>query len=261
MHTRQIKTFILAIIATLSVTACSSTNGSESVVFPATQQAAIIPATGGPCDNPLIPIKPGATWTYFSTGSPSGDFTYTDTITEIRADGFTLTSQFSDLVHLQEWTCLPEGLRALQPGSGATASLSTQNMTAEFTTLEVTGVTLPVEISSGMQWQYHFNMQGFTAMPGDQQAPSNGTFSLTMQHIGNETITVPAGTFEAVKIQSTTAMEIITDFQGIQVPLSINGSSVIWFAPGVGYIKSIENSDFSDTPYTATTELQSYQIP
>jgi hypothetical protein len=47
----------------------------------------------------------------------------------------------------------------------------------------------------------------------------------------------------------------------MQVPISINASSMVWYAPGVGFIKSIENSDFGGTPYTSTTELQSYIIP
>ncbi|MBV6392843.1 MAG: hypothetical protein KPEEDBHJ_02070 [Anaerolineales bacterium] len=218
--------------------------------------------TGGLCDNALFPVKQGATWTYFNTGSPSGDFSYTDTITEVRADGFTLTSQFADLIRTQEWQCEAGGLKALEMGgAGAAASISTQGTTAEFTTTGITGISLPKEITPGMQWQYSLTMQGVTAMPGDQNAQSTGAFSLTMQEMGKETVSVPAGAFEAVKFQATSLMQITANFQGLQVPVTMNGTSIVWYAPGVGYIKSIENSDFGGAPYTSTTELQSYSIP
>jgi hypothetical protein len=218
--------------------------------------------TGGLCDNALYPVKQGATWTYLSTGSPSGDFSYTDTIAELRADGFTLTSQFTGLTRTQEWACETGGLKALElGGAGAAASISTQGTTAEFTSSDITGISLPKEITPGMQWEYSLKMQGVTAMPGNQNAQSTGTFSMTMQEIGRESVTVPAGTFEAVKLQSTSLVQITADFQGLQVPVTINGSSFVWYAPGVGYIKSVENSDYGGTAFTSTTELQSYNIP
>ncbi|RJP54901.1 MAG: hypothetical protein C4557_02265 [Anaerolineaceae bacterium] len=229
---------------------------------PASQGDPNIPATGGLCGNDLYPIKQGATWTYSSTGGPGGDFIYTDTITAMRPDGFTLSTQFSELARTQEWSCETDGLKALELGnSGATASISAQGMTAEFTTSDVSGISLPREVQPGMQWQYSLAMQGVLAMPGDQQAQSTGTYSVTMQEMGRETITVPAGAFEAVKIQTNYNIQVAAEFQGIQVPITVSGSSIVWYASGIGYIKSIENSDFGDAPYTVTTELLSYSIP
>lgn len=219
------------------------------------------PTTFSLCNNELYPVRSGASWTYASTGSPAGDFTYTDAITNVRADGFTLTTQFDGLTRTQEWSCEADGLKALQLGGGPSASVTTENAAAEFTTLDVTGISLPKQVPMGTQWQYSLTMQGFTAMPGDQQAQSTGMFTSAMQAIGTETITVPAGTFDAVKIQVKGNMQISAEFQGMQVPISFNTSSVVWYAPGIGFVKSIENSDFGDTPYTATTELQSYILP
>ncbi|MDP1546425.1 MAG: hypothetical protein Q8L87_10405 [Anaerolineales bacterium] len=259
--------FSFAIISVLLSTLACSLTADALPQQPPQQETPnifdpIIPVTGGACGNDLQPVQQGATWTYTSTGSPSGDFTYTDTISEVRDNGYTLTSQITGLTRTQEWECLPEGLRTLQlGGGGASASISTQEMTTQFETVEISGVNLPKSITPGLQWQYSLTMQGVTAMPGDQQAESTSMAAFIMQEIGAETITVPAGTFEAVKFQSTSTIQVTADFQGTQVPIIINGSSIVWFAPGVGYIKSIENSDFGGTPYTATTELQSYSIP
>lgn len=258
---------LIAMSMAFALGACNAGNTSPAVVFPPTlqpsgaEQTANIPTTGNVCDNALFPVRQGASWTYFSTGSPSGDFTYTDTITEVHAEGFTLHSQLDALTRTQAWSCEPDGLKALQLGGGTTASISIQAMTAEFTTIEANGISLPREINAGEQWQHNLIIQGSIAMPTDQQAQSNGTYSVTMQAAGTETITVPAGTFEALKIQATSAVQIDANFQGVPVPITINGSSVLWYAPGIGFIKSIENSDFSGSPYTATTELQTYYIP
>ena len=213
------------------------------------------------CNNPLYPIKQGATWTYASTGGPGGSFTYTDTITATRADGFTLTSQFADLTRTQEWTCQADGLKALQLGGGTAAGISTLGMTAAFTTLEITGISIPNQVTAGMQWDYSLIMQGTMAMPGNQQAQSNGTYSVTMQEMGTESITVPAGIFEATKIQSNSTIDIVTIFEGIEVPIKFNGTTISWYVPGIGFVKSVENGDFGGTAFSATTELQSYNIP
>jgi hypothetical protein len=128
-------------------------------------------------------------------------------------------------------------------------------------TSDVTGISLPREITPGMQWQYGLKMQGTMAMPGDQQSPSNGAYAVTMQEMGRETITVPAGAFETARFQANSSVDIMTDFQGIQVPVKYTATTLLWYAPGVGFIKSVENGDFGGTAFSITTELQSYNIP
>jgi hypothetical protein len=213
------------------------------------------------CNNPLLPVRQGASWVYSSTGGPIGDLIYTDTITEVHADGFTITSQFTDGSRPQAWRCTADGLLALQPGGSTAAGISTQGMTAEFTTVDITGLSLPKTITDGQQWQFNMTMQGTIAMPGEQQSQSSGTYAVEMQALGRETVTVPAGTFDAVKIQANSKVNVNTDFQGTSLPITFDGTSILWYAPNVGYIKSIENGNFSGTTFTTTTELQTYQIP
>jgi hypothetical protein len=219
------------------------------------------PTSSDLCKNILYPTTQGATWIYTSNGGPSGSFNYTNSISAVRADGFTLTSQFADITRTQEWACQPDGLKALQLGGGSAAGISIQVMTAELTTLEITGVSLPKDILSGMQWQYSVSLQGTVAMPGDQRSQSSGTYSVSMKELGRETVTVPAGTFEAIKIQSNSTVDIIATFEGLEVPIKFDGASITWYAPGVGYVKSVESGDFGGEAFSAITELQSYSIP
>jgi len=239
---------ITAIILLFTLVSC--TTGAENTS-----------GTSGSCNNPLYPVKQGAIWTYSSTGGPGGTFIYTDTITDVHADGFTLTSQFADMTRTQEWFCQTDGLKALQIGGGSAAGISTQGITAQFMTSDVTGISLPREITKGIQWQYSLKMQGTLAMPGDTQSPASGSYSVTMQEIGKDTITVAAGTFETIRFQANSSVDIMTDFQGTQIPVKYDATSLIWYAPNVGFVKSVENGDFGGTAFSIITELQSYNIP
>lgn len=215
----------------------------------------------GSCENFLFPVKPGATWTYSSAGGPGGSLTYTDSIAEVRADGFTLASQFGDSVRRQEWFCRSDGLQALQISGGNAAGITMQGITADFTTTDVKGINLPRELSAGAQWQYELKMTGAMAMPGEAQSPSSGTYLATFQETGKQTVTVPAGTFETARLQANSSVRIISNFQGTPLPITYNAVTLLWYAPGVGLVKSVENGDFGGTTFSITTELQSYQIP
>jgi hypothetical protein len=254
----------LTLLLSASLTACGAGNtGNTDVVLPILQTSNPndSPATSEICNNALYPTLQGATWIYASTGGPNGSFNYTNSITAVHADGFTLATQLADQTRTQEWTCQPDGLKALQLGGGSAEGISIQGMTAELKTSDVSGVNIPQTLTSGMQWQYSLNLQGTIVMPGDPQAPANGIYSITMQEMGRETVTVAAGTFEAVKIQSNSTVDIISSFAGNEVPIKFSGTTITWYAPGVGYVKSVENGDFGGETFSATTELQSYSIP
>jgi hypothetical protein len=257
--------FVFAIITiAILITACSTGDASANPILP----TILTPAEGQPnglppagsCENSLLPVVQGASWNYYSAGGPNGDFFYTDTITESTSTGFTLSSQFPSLTLTQKWFCAQEGLLALQLGGGTTASVSMQNMIADFKTKEISGVSLPRAITPGMQWDYRLVIEEAAAL-ASESAQSPGTFNLTMQEMGSETIHVPAGVFETVKLQATFDAQINIDFQGSFYLYTVNGSSIHWYTPGVGLVKSIENIEFSGTPFTSTTELQSYSIP
>ena len=110
-------------------------------------------------------------------------------------------------------------MKALELGGGAIASISAQGMAAEFITTAISGISLPGQIVSGMQWQYNLTMQGMIPMPTGEQVQSNGAYSAAMQEMGTETITVPAGTFEVIKFQSTSTVDFLVPFGDLQVPM------------------------------------------
>ncbi len=217
-------------------------------------------ASAGPCANPLYPVVKGASWTYAVTGAPTGPLSYTDTVTDVRADGFTVSSQFDKLTRTQEWACKPEGLLALELGGGPAGAVSTSQVDVQLTTSNVQGVTLPARVSTGNKWAYSLDFQGTTQV-GGITAQETGKAAIDLNAIGTESITVPAGTFEATKIEVDSTLNFQIEMQGTATPVIFTGKSTVWYAPGVGMIKSVDKGELGGTTYTTTTELQSYSIP
>jgi hypothetical protein len=219
--------------------------------------------TGGDlCFNPLYPVTQGATWTYSSTGisGATESYTFTDTVSAVRIDGFTLTSQFSGLTRTQEWSCRPEGLVALQLGSGPAGGISTSQVRMDVTTSNINGVTIPAEITPGQTWSYSLDYTGSVEMAG-AAGEAQGNAASSMNALGMESVTVPAGTFDAMKIVASTTMDIQATYQGITAPLTLTTTSTVWFAPNVGWVKMENNGNLQGSQFTETISLESYNIP
>lgn len=214
-----------------------------------------------PCANPLYPVKQGATWTYATTGGPTGPTSYTSTISDVRSDGFTVSSQFDKVSLTQEWACKPEGLLALQLNGAATAALSANGAQAQFTTTKSEGVTIPANVAVGDEWTYHLEFQGQMNIAGGQQANATGTADFHLKALGTESVSVPAGTFDAMKIQIDTTINMQISAQGVNVPVNLTDTGTAWYAPGVGMVKSADAVNVTSFAATITTELQSYNIP
>ena len=219
------------------------------------------PAAGqGLCTNVYYPVRQGATWTYKSTGGPAGEYSFTDTITAVHGDGFTLSTQIGDLTRTQEWTCTAEGLAALQLGGAPAAMLNSQNIQLNLDINNATGVTFPSQINPGEQWQQNMDVTG-SVKAMNEEAEAAGTVQMSFNAVGNESVTVPAGTFDALKVNVEVALNVNATYEGITLPVSFSGVYTYWFAPGVGWVKASGTGTVLGSSFTDSTELQSYSIP
>ena len=277
MKANRIRNLLSLFLALLFVTACGapeigSTQQPIETAEPSTTEqsgdteiAPIATETSSQsatslCSNTYYPVREGATWTYKSTGSTAGEYSFTDTVTSVRDDGFTLTSQFGDLTRTQEWSCAQEGLVALQLGGTSAATLNTQDMQLNLDVKNVSGVTFPREITAGDQWQHNLDFEGQMDIAG-QSGEATGSAQTSFTALGNESVTVPAGTFEAMKIQVDSTLNINVEFQGLSVPVTIGGTYTYWFVQDTGWVKASGTGDFGGQSFTETIELQSYNIP
>ncbi len=260
------------------ITACSKANttptsapaSTQASVNTETPAAAVTLATEAPgspgdatlvageqCANQYYPVREGATWNYASTGSPAGNYNYTDSITSVRADGYTLTSKFGDLTRTQEWACKPEGLVALQLGGGA---LTSNNLKLQIETQNATGVTYPAKINPGDEWDYALDFTGKMDLAGNS-GDATGNDKVHFKALGVESVTVPAGTFDAMKVQTDTTLDINVTYQGLKVPVAFTGSYTYWYAQDVGWVKASGTGSVAGQSFSENIELQSFNVP
>ena len=269
MEQKKMYALVSALLITLIVAACSAPPVPPTSTQPieTTQGTATIPAaqptpTAGQslCTNLYYPVRQAATWTYKSTGGPAGEYTFTDTISSVREDGFTLSTQIGDLTRVQEWTCTVEGLSALQLGGAPAAMLNSQNIQLNLNVNNMTGVTFPSRVNPGDQWQQNLDVTGnVTAF--NEEAEATGSVQMSFNAIGNESVTVPAGIFDALKVEVDVTLNLNATYQGIALPVSFTGDYTYWFAPNVGWVKASGTGTVLGNSFTDTTELQSYSIP
>jgi hypothetical protein len=276
MEQKKIYALVSVLLITLILAACSappvpptSTQPIETATVTLTETASVPTATvdgttpvaeQSLCTNLYYPVRQGATWTYKSTGGPAGEYSFTDTITSVRENGFTLSTQIGDLTREQEWTCTAEGLSALQLGGAPAAMLNSQNIHLNLNVNNVTGVTFPSQINPGHQWQQNLDVTGnVTAF--NEEAEATGSVQMSFNALGNESVTVPAGTFEALKVEVDVALNLDATYEGITLPVSFTGDYTYWFAPNVGWVKASGTGSVLGNSFTDTTELQSFNIP
>jgi hypothetical protein len=267
MEERKIRSILSLLLTLIFLAACSLPSTptvvpqTTQIAPPATEAATGMPVTGeGLCANAYYPVRQGATWNYKSTSSAAGEYSFTDTITAAREDGFNLSTQFSGVTRTQEWACQPEGLVALQFGGAPAAMLNAQNMQLTLQVSNVSGVTFPKEINAGDQWQHNLDLQGSMTVAG-QEGTATGNSQTSFTAIGNESVTVPAGTFDAMKIQVDTTLNLNVSSQGLSVPVAFTSSYNYWFVQGVGWVKNSGTGNAPEMSFSETTELQTYSIP
>jgi hypothetical protein len=245
----------------LQSTATAPTTLTETAFAPtATLETSTPAAAQGLCTNTYYPVRQGATWTYKSTGGPAGEYSFTDTIPSVRDDGFTLSTQVGDLTRTQDWTCSAEGLAALQLGGAPAAMLNSQDIQLNLDINTGTGVTFPRQINPGDRWQQTMDFTGNVTMM-NEEAQATGTAQMNFSAIGNESVTVPAGSFEALKVEVDVTLNIQAAYGGVTLPVAFSGEYAYWFAPNVGWVRSSGTGNVLGSSFSDTTELQSYSIP
>jgi hypothetical protein len=210
---------------------------------------------GGSCANPYLPIIQGATWNYKLTGTVPD--TFTRSIVSVETSGFTDEDVFGTGVSRQgKWNCDNGNLIALDPSAGASASVNLKNVSVDFKTTELSGVTLPASIKVGDNWTQNTTIEGTETING-QQIPAKNKFTNTCKAIGLESVTVEAGAFNAMRVECQTVMEITITMQGNPVNTDLTINSINWYAEKTGLVKTSSSGQGFDS----TIELTSYKIP
>lgn len=214
----------------------------------------------GLCANRYYPIYEGATWKYKSTGARSGDYEFAETITEVHEDGFTVTTQIGDEPRVHKWTCTREGLVTQQLSNSASAAMSSQCIGLDIEMKSISGVTFPQQMREGMEWTQDLEFIGKVDVT-DTSATAGGRAHTDFVARGIESVTVPAGTFDAMKVDTVTTIDTSVVVQGFEVPSTFKSTSTFWYVKDVGWIKTINEGEVGGQTFTEVIELQSSSIP
>jgi hypothetical protein len=174
------------------------------------------------------------------------------TVTSAGGGAATMDFSFEGATFTAHWSCAEGGLASYDFGSFSTSDLGGLG------TLEVVGTSgswLPsVEaLEGGGSWSHEFTTSAAFSAEGfsvDITAETIENFTAG----GVETVSVPAGTFDAIRVDGTTT----TTVSGgpIAIP-TVSSTQTFWFAPGVGIVRFTSSSE----GYTSSGDLTSYSIP
>jgi hypothetical protein len=226
----------------------SETGGSPSVSAP--------PPVSDPCRNDYFPVVEGATWRYQRTAL--GRTTPIAQSFEAIGDaGFTVLQLLAGGGERDVWTCGADGLVNVQQYATGPHGGPPPPGTVDFHHFRSRGVTVPTELSPGSNWKQvvtsraRFNVAGTWY---DERQVVKSTYRAADE----ETITTPAGTFDALKVLITTNTHKTAPDFGQGIDLRSGTSTMQWWAPGVGIVRSIIDAGSGST---TTIVLVAYDVP
>jgi hypothetical protein len=266
MKTKKTACFITGCALILSALACNlapspAPQEASATIAPVAASTEETPPTGGPseshspCENPYLPVVTGAAWNYQLTG-PIPD-TFTRSIIGVEGDKFTDQDTFGTGVTRQSnWVCDNGNLTALNPAGGGSSAVDVDNYSADFQATQSSGVTIPLTIAPGDAWTQTITLEGKHTISGTE-IPTKTDFSNSCKAVGIESVTVPAGVFDAVRIECETVMNITITMNDSPIQQNITILGANWYAENVGLVKTFSATNGVES----TIELTSYNIP
>jgi len=205
------------------------------------------------CDHPYLPLRTGASWSYATT---EGAYTWSVTSASGSAEAASATMDFSvpEVNFTVHWTCSPAGITSYDFG---TISSSAYGAIASVEVASSSGSWLPAAESMvpGFSWSNDYTTVISTSAEGFSiETTATTSESWTVAGIG--TVAIPAGTFDALRIDGTATTTVTSSSFGIAIPPS-TWSQSFWLVEGVGIVRYSTSGE----GYTSSAELTSYSIP
>lgn len=182
------------------------------------------------CDHPFFPVREGWVWSYRLSVDNS---TYTVSFTNVSARGFTQRQTLKDIVIESRWSCESSGLiqpEYIQP-------LNNRGVQMNLKTRKADGVTIPQVMQVGTTWSYSYEVSGEMKQQG-MTMQIEQSISTTNKVLGQESVTVPAGHFTALKVESTTTIRGSMKMGEHSIPLSTTLKTYAWYAQGWGWLRA-----------------------
>jgi hypothetical protein len=244
---------ILAILfATLACRLTPAPYVTEVIPFP-DPTGTYTPDYSGPCANVLYPFIEGRQWVYEKTrldesGSTPLRSKFSISVVEITDSRTILNSlDMATGVTTQATVDCQEGALTNIP-MVLVGSILGDNLVRDIQVDYVSGVFAPrseeLEASNwNMTWEGEYVVSGVITLTADGVPVTitlnNSPMTLTWQNAGQETLTVPAGTFEdAYKVRGTIRVAASINYAGLTGIGTLTFEIAQWFTPYVGLLKT-----------------------
>lgn len=209
----------------------------------------------GPCEHEYYPLKPGYKVDYRSSYTAS-DGGYTISVTDDGPASVLLRLIFRNGTRSeQKIVCENGGLKALGYVDLANAS---RDGRATVETISADGYLLPQNIQIGSDWTVVFKTRMKIPVPQANNGPMvlDANVSIRQRAVAEEIVTVPAGTFRALKVLSETFM----DTESGRLFIGNGDGPVVrtseWWVKGKGMVKSVTSFASAEGIVVEATSIQ-----
>ncbi len=243
---------IFLLVLSLLLAACNYP-GLQPQPSPTATTPSSSPATPTPipplCYNLYFPNNNGTEWQYSGTTSLSGSYSLTNTIIASTPESFMQQTKSDGATYPIKFDCSTQGLAVANPiEQYAGAILNAPWMPVNIKLTSVTGITLPANIKPGDSWQQ--NQSGQVQYQG---ATTDGKVVFSYHAADLESVTVPYGTFNALRVNITISIKV--------TPLEVQLGTydlTLWLAPNIGLVKSEGISHVPGLEFTDSMQLTRY---
>lgn len=250
----RLRHLLAAFFVILSISVLSSCNlpQRQSIQtpiqpYPSTVQST--PAHLSPCTNQYFPNAIGDRWEYSGTNSLTGAYARSDSINNSNTNSFTQGTTLANSTYSVQYDCSFAGLVATNPiEQYAGILLSSPDFPVNVRVTSNTGTSLPSQITPGNTWGQTADWEA-----SSQQVNVNGRIVIDYAAVGFETVTVQAGTYNALRVVATIRIELTS----LHV-LAGTYTTTLWLVPQVGLVKSEGSSSVPGVDFTDSMELTSY---
>ncbi|HSB65649.1 MAG TPA: hypothetical protein VLD65_03670 [Anaerolineales bacterium] len=253
MTKRLLSVVIIFFLATFVLSACNFPSRQLNNAYTSVPSSVpVLQSTPTPtplCGNPYFPNKVGDRWEYAGTNSFVSNYTRTDTITSSSDSTFTQETTLADVTYSVQYNCSSAGITSANPiQQYAGALLSSPDSPVSVNLSSNMGTSLPAMINPGDTWQ-----QSADFAATSQQLNVNGRFVFDYNAVGYENITLPSGTYNALRVNGTIRIEVT----GLHI-LAETYTTTVWLVPEIGMVKSEGTSHVTGVNFTDSMQLTSF---
>lgn len=167
-----------------------------------------------------------------------------------------MTMKVGDVTLTNKIICTDEGLQMGRFPTISPGELGGLNAQIESETVEGVYILPEKQLTPGARWTARYVLKGNVDSSGQQMDMTNDLI-LSFEVVGVESVTVPGGTFEALKVKQQITSKATMQGASTDLP-AMTFDQFVWFVKDVGMVKA---SGTIANVGEVVTEMMHYSLP